>query len=96
TDLKAKADAALAAEKAAQDEAAAKKAELDKLVVDTTALSNELNAKKPEIQAKLAAVKTEQDNVAAQIAERQRQEIAAAEAAAREAAKNQGNNNWTP
>lgn len=96
TDLKAKADAALAAEKAAQDEAAAKKTELDKLVTDTTALSNELNAKKPEIQAKLTAVKTEQDSVAAQIAERQRQEILAEQARQREAAKNQGNNTWTP
>lgn len=95
-DLKAKADAALVAEKAAQDEAAAKKVELDKLVTDTTSLSNELNAQRPTIQAKLASVKTEQDNIAAQIAERQRQEIEAAQEAARQAAKNQGNNNWTP
>lgn len=96
TDLKAKADAALIAEKAAQDEAAAKKVELDKLVTDTTALSNDLNARKPEIQAKLAAVKTQQDDVAAQIAERQRQEVLAEQARQREAAKSQGNNNWTP
>lgn len=95
-DLKAKADAALVAEKNAQDEAAAKKSELDKLVTDTTTLSNDLNAKKPEIQAKLAAVKTEQDSVAGQIAERQRQEVLAEQARQREAAKIQGNNNWTP
>ncbi|NYE94872.1 murein DD-endopeptidase MepM/ murein hydrolase activator NlpD [Psychromicrobium silvestre] len=93
-DLKAKADAALIAEKAAQDEAAAQKAKLDKLVADTAALSKELNAKKPQIQAKLAAVKTQQDNVAAQIAERARKAREAAAAAAAAAAKAAGNNNY--
>ena len=95
-DLKGKADAALAAEKAARDEAEAKKAAVDKLVSDTTALSAELNAKKPQIQAQLADVKKQQDDVAAQIAERQRKEREAAEAAARAAAAAAGNNNYVP
>ncbi|AJT42965.1 peptidoglycan DD-metalloendopeptidase family protein [Psychromicrobium lacuslunae] len=95
-DLKAKADDALAAEKSAQQEAAAQKAKLDKLLADTTALSKELNAKKPQIQAKLAAVKTQQDNVAAQIAERARKAREAAEAAAKAAAAAAGNNNYQP
>ncbi|WP_394938787.1 peptidoglycan DD-metalloendopeptidase family protein [Psychromicrobium sp. YIM B11713] len=95
-DLKSKADAALIAEKNAQDEAAAQKVKLDKLVADTTALSKELNAKKPQIQAKLAAVKAQQDNVAAQIAERARKAREAAEAAAKAAAAAQGNNNYQP
>lgn len=95
-DLKGKADAALAVEKAARDEAEAKKAAVDKLVSDTTALSAELNAKKPQIQAQLAAVKKQQDDVAAQIAERQRKEREDAEAAARAAAAAQGNNNYVP
>jgi murein DD-endopeptidase MepM/ murein hydrolase activator NlpD len=95
-DLKSKADAALAAEKAARDEAAAKKAQVDKLISDTTALSTQLNARKPEIQAKLAAVKAQQDSVAAQIAEQQRKEREAAVAAAAAAAAAAGNNNYVP
>jgi murein DD-endopeptidase MepM/ murein hydrolase activator NlpD len=71
-DLKAKADAALAKEKAARDEAAAKKAKVDKLIADTTRLNNELEAAKPGIQKKLAAVKARQDAVAAEIVERDR------------------------
>ncbi len=47
TDLKAKADAALAREKAARDEAAAKKAKVDKLIADTTRLDAQLQAAKP-------------------------------------------------
>ena len=92
-DLKAKADAALAKEKAARDEAAAKKAKVDKLIADTTRLNNELEAAKPGIQKKLAAVKARQDAVAAEIVERDRRlreawlaeqrRIAAAAAAAR-------------
>ncbi len=54
TDLKAKADAALAREKAARDEAAAKKAAVDKLIADTTRLDAELQAAKPGIQTQLA------------------------------------------
>jgi murein DD-endopeptidase MepM/ murein hydrolase activator NlpD len=71
-DLKAKADAALAKEKAARDEAAAKKAKVDKLIADTTRLNNQLEAAKPGIQKKLAAVKARQDAVAAEIVERDR------------------------
>ena len=49
-DLKAKADAALAREQAARDEAEAKKAQVDKLIADTTRLDAELQAAKPGIQ----------------------------------------------
>jgi murein DD-endopeptidase MepM/ murein hydrolase activator NlpD len=71
-DLKAKADAALAKEKAARDEAAAKKAKVDKLIADTTRLNNQLEAAKPGIKKQLAAVKARQDAVAAEIVERDR------------------------
>ncbi|UKA52925.1 peptidoglycan DD-metalloendopeptidase family protein [Arthrobacter sp. FW305-BF8] len=71
-DLKAKADAALAKEKAARDEAADKKAKVDKLIADTTRLNNELEAARPGIQKKLAGVKARQDAVAAEIKERDR------------------------
>ena len=71
-DLKAKADAALAREKAARDEAEAKKVEVDRLIADTTRLNDELQAAKPGIQNQLAAVKASQDAVAGEIAERDR------------------------
>lgn len=71
-DLKAKADAALAREQAARDEAEAKKAQVDKLIADTTRLDAELQAAKPGIQTQLAQVKAQQDAVAADIAERDR------------------------
>ncbi len=71
-DLKAKADAALAREKAARDEAEAKKAQVDKLIADTTRLNGELQAAKPGIQNQLAQVKAQQDAVAAEIVERDR------------------------
>ncbi|WP_427171530.1 peptidoglycan DD-metalloendopeptidase family protein [Arthrobacter sp. 92] len=71
-DLKAKADAALAKEKAARDEAEAKKAQVDKLIADTTRINAELQAAKPGIQNQLAQVKAQQDAVAADIAERDR------------------------
>ncbi|MDR6687068.1 murein DD-endopeptidase MepM/ murein hydrolase activator NlpD [Arthrobacter sp. 1088] len=71
-DLKAKADAALEREKAARDEAASKKAEVDKLIEDTTRLNGQLQAAKPGIEADLARVKAEQDSVAAEIVERDR------------------------
>jgi murein DD-endopeptidase MepM/ murein hydrolase activator NlpD len=71
-ELKAKADAALAREKAARDEAAAKKAEVDKLIADTSRLNSQLQAAKPGIQAKLQLVKKQQQTVAAEIAERDR------------------------
>ncbi|WP_396020191.1 peptidoglycan DD-metalloendopeptidase family protein [Arthrobacter sp. ISL-69] len=71
-DLKAKADAALAREKAARDEAAAKKEQVDKLIADTTRLNNELQAAKPGIQSQLSKVQAAQDAVASEIVERDR------------------------
>ncbi|CAN7416609.1 peptidase M23 [Arthrobacter sp. Leaf337] len=71
-DLKAKADAALAREKAARDEAAAKKEQVDKLIADTTRINNELQAAKPGIQSQLSKVQAAQDAVAAEIVERDR------------------------
>ncbi|KIS26852.1 peptidase M23 [Arthrobacter sp. SPG23] len=71
-DLKAKADAALAREKAARDEAAAKKEQVDKLIADTTRINNELQAAKPGIQNQLSKVQAAQDAVAAEIVERDR------------------------
>jgi murein DD-endopeptidase MepM/ murein hydrolase activator NlpD len=71
-DLKAKADAALAREKAARDEAAAKKDQVDKLIADTTRINNELQAAKPGIQAQLSNVQSAQSAVAAEIVERDR------------------------
>lgn len=95
-DLKAKADAALVREQAARDEAAAKKATVDKLISDTTRLNKQLQAAKPAIQGQLAQVKARQDAVAAEIVERDRKlreaweaeqrRIAAARAAAAAAA----------
>lgn len=71
-DLKAKADEALKKEQAARDDAAAKKAAVDKLVDDTGRLSKELEAQKPAIQQQIADVKAQQDQVAAEIQERDR------------------------
>lgn len=71
-DLKAKADAALEREKAARDEAAAKKAQVDQLIADTVRLDAELQAAKPGIQSQMAAVAASQNSVANEIAERDR------------------------
>jgi murein DD-endopeptidase MepM/ murein hydrolase activator NlpD len=71
-DLKAKADAALEREKAARDEAEAKKAQVDQLIADTIRLDAELQAAKPGIQSQLAAVEASQNAVANEIAERDR------------------------
>ncbi|WP_426990275.1 peptidoglycan DD-metalloendopeptidase family protein [Pseudarthrobacter sp. Y6] len=71
-DLKAKADAALEREKAARDEAAAKKAQVDQLIADTSRLDAELQAAKPGIQSQMAAVAASQNSVANEIAERDR------------------------
>ncbi|MDR7083034.1 murein DD-endopeptidase MepM/ murein hydrolase activator NlpD [Arthrobacter ginsengisoli] len=101
TDLKAKADAALAREQAARDEAEAKKAQVDQLIADTTRLDAELQAAKPAIQTQIAQVKAQQDAVAADIVERdrklreaweaeQRRIAEAAAAAAAAAARAQG------
>ncbi|MHA7271563.1 peptidoglycan DD-metalloendopeptidase family protein [Arthrobacter sp. HLT1-20] len=97
--LKLKADAALAAEQVARDQAATHKATVDKLIADSAVLNAKLAAEKPRIQAKLKAVESEKNAVAAQIAEMQRKELEAAQAAAkaeaeriaREQAANQGN-----
>lgn len=74
-DLKAKADAALAAEQVARDEAAAEKAKVDKLISDTSKLSDKLQEQKPVIEAKLAQVEEAHKQVVVDIAERQRRLI---------------------
>ncbi|WRH25309.1 peptidoglycan DD-metalloendopeptidase family protein [Arthrobacter sp. JZ12] len=74
-DLKTKADAALAAEQAARDEAAAEKAKVDKLISDTSKLSDKLQKQKPVIEAKLAKVEAAHEQVVEDIAERQRRLI---------------------
>jgi len=71
-ELKDKADEALTRENAARDEAAGKKAELDRLVEDTTRLNKELEASKPKIQTKLAEVEAAQMTLASEIEERDR------------------------
>lgn len=73
--LKDKADAALAAEQSARDAAAAEKGKVDRLVADTSALSEKLQAQKPVIEAKLAGVEKAQQQVNADLAERQRRQI---------------------
>lgn len=101
-DLKGKADSALTREKAARDEAAAQKEQVDKLISDTSRLDAELQAAKPGIQSQMAAVTASQNAVAAEIVERDRKlreaweaeqrrlaEAAAAEAAARATAQGQ-------
>jgi murein DD-endopeptidase MepM/ murein hydrolase activator NlpD len=101
-DLKAKADAALEREKAARDEAEARKAQVDKLIADTTRLDAELQAAKPGIQSQMAAVEASQNAVANEIVERDRRlreaweaeqrrlaAAAAAASAAEAAARNQ-------
>ncbi|MHA7219995.1 peptidoglycan DD-metalloendopeptidase family protein [Arthrobacter sp. MDT1-48-3] len=75
TKLKDRADAALAAEQSARDAAAGEKAKVDKLVADTSALSATLQEQKPVIEAKLASVEQAQQQVNADIAERQRRQI---------------------
>nr|WP_244516681.1 M23 family metallopeptidase [Arthrobacter alpinus] len=82
-DLKQQADAALVAEQVARDEAASKKATVDKLISDSAALNAKLEAEKPRIQAQLKQVQVQQASVSAQIAEIQRKEREAAEAAAK-------------
>ena len=73
-DLKQKAEAALAAEKTARNEAAGAKKDLDLLIASTDATARDLAAKKPRIQAELASVKAAQQSIAEEIAERQRRE----------------------
>lgn len=71
-DLKSQADQALQREQAARDDAASKKAAVDKLVADTDWLNQELEAQRPAIEQQIADVKKQQDQIAAQIAERDR------------------------
>ncbi|ASN38876.1 peptidase M23 [Arthrobacter sp. 7749] len=71
TDLKAAADAALAREQAARDDAENKKRDLDGIIAQTDALSAELLAQRPQIQKKLAANETAQASVNAEIKARQ-------------------------
>ncbi len=73
--LKEKADGALAAEQSARDAAADEKSKVDKLVADTSALSAKLQKQKPVIEAKLASVEQAQQQVNADIAERQRRQL---------------------
>lgn len=82
-DLKVQAEAALAAEQLARDQAASQKAAVDKLISDSAALNAKLEAEKPRIQKKLKEVETQKADVAFQISEIQRKEREAAEAAAR-------------
>ncbi|WP_138442524.1 M23 family metallopeptidase [Sinomonas susongensis] len=70
--LKSQADQALQREQAARDDAASKKAAVDKLVADTDRLNSELAAQRPAIQQQMADVKNQQDQIAAQIADRDR------------------------
>lgn len=72
SELKGKAEAALAAEQVARDEAAAEKAKVDKLISDTSRLSDKLQKQKPVIEAKLAKVEKAHEQVVVDIAERQR------------------------
>ncbi|WP_431711670.1 peptidoglycan DD-metalloendopeptidase family protein [Glutamicibacter uratoxydans] len=69
--LKSEAEAALAQEEIARDEASQHKAELDQLISSTQALSSQLEAEKPRIQQRIATQQQEQSAVNAQIKERQ-------------------------
>lgn len=71
-DLRAEAEQALQREEQARNEAADAKRELDQMVSTTSRLTDELKAERPKIQAQIDANRAEQDQVNAQIAERQR------------------------
>ncbi|MBV1780429.1 peptidoglycan DD-metalloendopeptidase family protein [Paeniglutamicibacter sp. ABSL32-1] len=71
TDLKAAADAALAREQVARDDAESKKKQLDGIISQTDALSAELLAQRPRIQQKLRAEEANQVKINGQIKERQ-------------------------
>jgi len=91
--LKAKADAALAREQAARDEAEESKREVDTLVAQTEELTDELAAKRPKIKARLAAQEAEHAAVLADIKARQEKLLREAEAKrkAQEAAARKNN-----
>ncbi len=82
TRFKEEADAALAAEQTARDTAATEKAMVDRLVADTSALSAKLQKQKPVIEAQLAGVEKAQQQVNAELAERQRRQLEEARKAA--------------
>lgn len=69
--LKSEAEAALAQEEIARDEANAHKVELDALISSTESLSSELEAQKPRIQQRMSTMQQEAASVNAQIKERQ-------------------------
>src|SRR6185312_8795327 len=71
TDLKSAADAALAREQVARDDAESKKQSLDGIITQTDALSAELLAQRPRIQQRLRAEEVEKAQVNADIKERQ-------------------------
>lgn len=70
-DLKSAADAALAREQVARDDAEVKKQSLDGIISQTDALSAELLAQRPRIQRKLRTEEAEQVKVTSEIKERQ-------------------------
>lgn len=72
TTLKAQAEAALQAEQAARDEAAAEKSKVDGLIAQTASLNSELEAQKPALQAKMSELENQSAQLTADIAERQR------------------------
>ncbi|WP_051299415.1 M23 family metallopeptidase [Arthrobacter castelli] len=72
--LKKKAEAALVREKDARDKAAAEKEKVDKLIAQTSELSEQLKAKKPKVKAKLSRIEKERQQVQDDIAEKQRQQ----------------------
>ncbi|GER24030.1 metalloendopeptidase [Zafaria cholistanensis] len=78
--LKARAEAALEREQAARDEAEESKREVDALVTRTEELTEELAAKRPKIQARLAAQEAEHAAVLADIKARQEKLLREAEA----------------
>ncbi len=84
-ELKAEADAALVREQQARDAAAAQKREVDSLISKAAALSEELEAKKPQIQEQIQAHQAEHEQVVADIAERQERLRREAEEARRKA-----------
>ncbi len=93
SDLKDQAEAALAREQAARNEAEASKRHVDELIDGAEAASSELNAKRPQIKAQIQDQQDEHDQVVAAIKERQQRLIREAaerkrkEEAARKAAE---------
>lgn len=93
SDLKDQAEAALAREQSARNEAEASKRHVDELIDGAEAASSELNAKRPQIKAQIQDQQDEHDQVVASIKERQERLIREAaerkrkEEAARKAAE---------